>query len=116
MNIAVAAFAICSLGIPSSQRFPVNAVVVHLLFVSMAGDASWFGKTTLVRKGLDGGVAIYAGEHGAVNRRFECVSMHVLAVDQRRVTVTAKTVVVGKLWRTPCVCKSCASEHKGEYP
>ncbi len=89
MNIAMAVFAICSLGISSSQRFPVNTLVVHLLFVSMTGNASRFGKTSLVRKGLDGGVAIYAGEHGTVNRRFESVSMHLLAVHQRRIAMAS---------------------------
>ena len=44
MNIAVAAFASCNFCIAGSQRLPVNAIVVQLLFVRMAGDASWFRK------------------------------------------------------------------------
>ena len=112
MNITVAAFTICGFRITGSQRLPVNTIAVHLLFVGMAGDASWFGKTGVVRKGLDGSVAIHAGEHGTMDRRFERVPMHLLAVHQRRVIMTAKAIVIGKLWSAPCVCKSNASKHK----
>ena len=50
MNIAVAAFASCGFGVAGSQRFPVNAGVVGLLLVSMAGGTGWFGEIGIVRK------------------------------------------------------------------
>lgn len=53
MNIAVAVLAICSFRNASSQRLPVNATIVVLLFVGMTGDTGWFGKTRIVRKSLD---------------------------------------------------------------
>ena len=120
MNIAVAAFAVCGFCVAGSQRLPVNTIVVYLLFVGMAGDASWFGKPRIVRKALNVGVAIHAGEHGAVDRRLERVSVHFLAVDHRPIAVTGEAIVVSRLGLGrglgPCVRKPGAGKHQAHHP
>jgi hypothetical protein len=117
MNIAVAAFAIRSFRNASSQRFPVYTIIVRLLFVSMAGNAGGFGKTRIVREGLDRSMAIDAREHGAVYGRFKCVSMYRLAINHRRVAVTAQAIVVGEFGggATACVGKHRAGNNKADY-
>jgi hypothetical protein len=118
MNISVAAFAICSFDISGSQRFPMYTVAILRLLFGMAGNTSWFLKTRIVRKGLDVGVAIHAGEHGTMNRSLECVSMHVFAVDHRGVAVTGKAIVTGKLGGGglgSCVRKPGAGKHQAHY-
>ncbi len=120
MNIAVAALAICGFYVARGERLPVNSVVVHLLFVGMAGDASRLDQPCIVRQALNVGMAIYAGEHGAVNRRLKCVSMHVLAVDHRGIAVTGKAIIVSRLGLGgclgPCVRKPGAEKHQAHHP
>ncbi len=99
MNIAVAAFASCNFGVAGSQRFPVNAGVVGLLLVSMAGGAGWLGEIGLVRKTFDAGMAIHAGEHGTMNGCLECVPMNCLAVHHRGIAVTSEAIIAGELGR-----------------
>lgn len=116
MNIAVATFAICSLCVAGSQCLSVDASFVLRLLVSVAGDAGRFGKTHFVGQALDVSMAINAGKHGTVNRRLESISMDVLAIHHRCITVTGKTIVIGGLWRgcglVPCKRKPSAGKHQ----
>ena len=120
MNIAVAAFALRGFGIAQGQRLPVNAIVVQLLFVGMAGDALGLRQSRIVRNALDVGMAIHAGEHRAVDRSLECVAMHFLAVDHRPIVVAGKAIVAGRLGLGcglgPCAYKPGAPKHQANHP
>src|SRR5437667_12604377 len=90
-------------GVPGCDGFGMKAAIVHRLLVGMALRALHLGRRCLMHRALDVAMAIYAGEHSAVDRGSELFGRNVQAdwraIDlfgEGRIAMASQAVAVGR--------------------